>query len=192
MGPENFQNIGPAVDASVPPVDPAMQPPADSAAPVDGMPMDKAAAVAELEGGSAALKAKNDELNQKIANGEANYDSMRQEILMDLFDIMKKNGVDPGDPAAVRDFLEKLSSQDPDLFDMFEMAFNNLAGAPDTGQPETQMSTPPMPPAPPGAEPPQGGGGGGNLMDKFKNLAPEMMRGDSADIAPPPASPPGL
>lgn len=56
--------------------------------------------------------------------------NMRRELMMQLFELMQEVGVDPGDPQAVRDFMEQLSQQDPDLLEVFETAFLTLKSGP--------------------------------------------------------------
>jgi hypothetical protein len=185
------QNIVPAMQSAVPPAGGPVAPdPSQDQIPT---PEEKAAMVADLEKSGEDVQNKSNEVDAKILNSQQDLDSMRQEIIMNLFNTLKSHGVDPSSPESVRAFLEKLSEQDPDLFDMFEMAFNELSGVtdPQLEQQAQDASVGPvgnLTPADLGPEVQSRAG----LMDRFKNLAPEVMRGDSGDIAPPPASPPGL
>ena len=140
--------------------------------------------IADLEGKAADVEGKNASLKAKQIIGDNNLESIREDIIRNLFSVMEKNGIDPGDPQSVRDFLEKLAESDPDLFEIFENAFTHLMGEGDTTQapdlglsiPGGEMPTPPMgePLAPPMGEVPPAGDQG--LMGKYSNLAGEVMR----------------
>jgi hypothetical protein len=124
--------------------------------------------LSDLETKAADVQGKNAALKAKEITGANNLDAMRAEIIQDLFKTLEKNGVDPNDPESIRAFLEKLAQDDPDLFEVFEMAFDNLTGAPPA---ENEPAGETMPPAPEGAMP-----GDQGLMNKFSNLSGETLR----------------
>lgn len=162
--------------------------------PVEAMPggasaMSKEQMVADLESKAAELNSKNSNLKAKEISDSNITDEARSSLLRDLFDIMKKAGVDPANPESVRAFLEKLSETDPDLFEVFEIAFNNLTGfVPPEGEAPAATGAQLPPPGPelggapatmgmvPPVAPPSGGGTAPGLMGKFNNLASEVMR----------------
>lgn len=157
------QNIVPAMQAAgaTPSPAPAPAPEAAPAAPA----MDHKSMVADLESKAADIQNKNNALEAKKITNQNIAEDMRMQILQDLFEIMKQKGVDPANQESVKEFLEKLAEEDPDLFEIFEIAFNNLSAMPGEGQS-------PAPAADQG------------LMGKFNNLAPGMMMGENAAPAP--------
>lgn len=77
-----------------------------------------------------------------------------------LFQVLQKNGIDPSNQLEVNNFLTQLQQQNPEGYQMFELAINNLLGQKDVlGQqqapagmaeplnPMDQLGTEPMSPA---------------------------------------------
>lgn len=62
--------------------------------------------------------------------GENEIEEMRGEMIRSLFSLMEKYGVNLSDQSSVQNFLAELEANDPDLYDMFDIAFNNLVGKP--------------------------------------------------------------
>lgn len=89
---------------------------------------DAEAATKELQVGAEGLKAKEAELATKQLVNENELQAMKEKIISDLFEMMKTSGVDPSDQNSVSDFLNMLKEQDPDLYELFDFAFNNLIG----------------------------------------------------------------
>lgn len=58
---------------------------------------------------------------------------MKKELIKDMFKILQQAGVDPGNPESVKAFLDQLEQSDPDLAEMFQVAFSGLTGL-DEGQ----------------------------------------------------------
>ena len=77
-----------------------------------------------------------------------------------MFEMLKQAGVDPNNLDSINSFLAKLDAQDPDLREIFEVAFNNLISDTDVNP---QAPTPPAP-------------DGGGLMSKFNNLQEGILR----------------
>jgi len=49
------------------------------------------------------------------------------ELLKVFYDSLRKMGIDPNNPEAIKKFLDTLGKQDPDLLKLFEMAFSELS-----------------------------------------------------------------
>lgn len=165
----------PAPDAGMPPPPASppeagmpLPPPGSAAAPGEmPLPFDPEAAKAELQGEFEGLQAKEDELTKAKELSEQDLTGMKQTIIKDLFEMMKKAGVDPSDVESISNFMNQLQEQDPDLYELFDFAFSNLTGQPSEMAPP-EMMPPGMdpelgplgmtPPAPEGeAMPPEGG-----------------------------------
>lgn len=84
----------------------------------------------------------------------------KQEMMKQLFGLMQEAGVDPGNPASVKAFLQQLEQSNPDLLEMFETAFRGFT----SGQPGEQA---PMTGEEGGVEEPVENGG---LQERFQNL----------------------
>lgn len=109
---------------------------------------------AGLENEANLLKESRESLVSLREGNKINAKELKVKLIRDLFSIMKKSGVDPRDLGAINGFLQSLEEQDPDLKEIFEVAFNNLIGdrdvnpqAPQPSQPESaglmnQLSNP--------------------------------------------------
>lgn len=89
-----------------------------------------------LAGVESAHKATN---AKKIA-GENNVEALRGDIIRSLFEVMKKSGVNLEDQSSVQEFLANLEAEDPDLYDMFDIAFNTIIGTPPVSQEGAQQA----------------------------------------------------
>lgn len=142
----------PAPDASMPPLPAsppeAGMPPADASAMPTDPSFDPAAAKADLQAGAEGLKGKEAQLATNQALSDQQLNDMKGSIIKDLFDLMKKAGVDPSDVTQVGGFMDSLQAQDPDLYELFDFAFSNLIGQPQGTQPPEMM--------PPGMDPSMG------------------------------------
>lgn len=131
------------------------------------------------------LQNKRGEFNAMQFASKNATESQRQEALMQVFDIMQQNGVDPSNVEEVKAFLDQLEQANPELYQIFVEAFNLLIGeggeipldngsAPDAMPPElpnapggpADLSGALSPGAPGGMPPPPGG-----IAAKFPGLA---------------------
>ncbi|MCK9369570.1 hypothetical protein M0R04_06655 [Candidatus Dojkabacteria bacterium] len=111
---------------------------APQASPIPQAPMNEPAAgpqematpeqKEELKRLFAGVQGANSKLVSQDLMGRNQNSIMRQELVQKLFELMQQAGVDPNDPAAIKAFLQQLEQQDPDLLEMFEVAFRGLAG----------------------------------------------------------------
>ena len=155
---------------------------------------------AEIDRMLTKVNDKEQSVKTKMSVDKFKFDAMKANLIRSLFDILKKAGVNPGDPTSIKDFLSQLQQRDPDLYSIFEIAFNDLMdfGAGQQGQlgqqapPQGGMPMQPMT-MPAGAQL-QGGGGMPNispvtamkqrpgkkqtgLLKKFSNLSNKTFRG---------------
>ncbi len=122
---------------------------------------------------------KHKEADDAVILGAEKIRQMKQEFLNEVFDMLKKAGVDPNDPESINAFLEELASTDPDLLALFEDAFNGLL--PDSDTHGLGGNLLPNIPVPGGEEMPMGGPGMGQPR------SPEGI----AEPASPEEAPPG-
>lgn len=115
----------------------------------------------ELNKGLMDIKNRDRALNSKkiIDNNKLKETKIR--LIRELFKMMESLGVDPNDLESINAFLARLDEQNPDLRELFEVAFNNLT----SDQSIMPQITPPT-------ENFQNSG----MMNKFRNLAPETFR----------------
>ena len=94
----------------------------------------------------------------KISTDKFKFDAMKSNLIRSLFDILKKAGVDPGNPSSIKEFLAQLQQRNPDLYSIFEIAFNDLIGS-EQGQeqPSLEGGMPMQPMTMPGGAPEMGG-----------------------------------
>ncbi len=111
----------------------------------------------ELQAGLEGVKSKERMINTKEIINANKLKEVKVELIKSLFDMLQKLGVDGSNLESINAFLTKLREQDPDLAGLFEYAFNGLTEEPSA--PENQGAN----------------SQGSNLMDKYKNLAPEVM-----------------
>lgn len=123
-----------APDAGMMPMPDAGMPPADPMTPPDVGPT-PAPDASSLD----QLKDHVDEKQKEVATNSIitknKLEGIRAEIIQNLFEQMKKIGVDPSDPKSLSTFVQNLYQKDPDLYMLFETAFNGLTGhTPPEGQ----------------------------------------------------------
>lgn len=141
-----------------------------------------------LERGLDDVQSRNRTINSNEITQKNKLEEIRVKLIQSLFSILKENGVDGSSLESINQFLQKLSNQDPDLAEMFELAFNNLLRPTDEITPPgvniapgTTAGTPPgTPPGTPGLGlppiPGQGATNNAGLMDRFNNLAQQTFR----------------
>lgn len=110
----------------------------------------------ELQAGLEEVKNKERMINTKEILDANKLKEVKVELIKSMFEMLQKLGVDGSNLESINAFLDKLRNQDPDLAGLFEYAFNGLVGEQSSAMPETTDNET-------------------NLMDKFKNLTPEVM-----------------
>jgi hypothetical protein len=86
---------------------------------------------------------------------------IRKKLLGSLFEVLQSAGVDPNDLASISKFLRELETQSPDLYNLFQYAFDALSG-----------NNPMMTQA-------EGDSTDAGLMERYSNLGPETMMPNS-------------
>lgn len=113
----------------------------------------------DLENTFNKIEDKEREVNSQEFLGKNSLEELKKELFQHLFEMMKGLGVDPNDLESINKFLTELRVKEPDLAEMFEMAFNDVVG-------EEELATP---------EPPQMVEEGSGMMEGFNNLAQDVM-----------------
>lgn len=116
----------------------------------------------EIMGEVNKLKTRSGMTNAKSYLNVNDMEKRRAEGLTMLFQMLQQAGVDPNDPLSISEFLQSLEMDDPDLFIMFEDAFNKLTEDSGGGMP-AEKST--------GSQPQNKG-----MMDRFSNLGNRAFR----------------
>ncbi len=118
----------------------------------------------ELQKTLAGIKNKNGALQAKTIASQNDFNDQKKKVLAEVFDMMKKAGIDPANLDSISAFVKKLQEQDPDLYALFENAMNSFVDAGDQGQ----VTPPETAPAPQSEN--------GGLMDQYGGLQKTMMR----------------
>jgi len=113
---------------------------------------------ATLERDMEDVQSRNRTVNSNQLIQQNKLEEMKVKLIQSLFGMMKELGVDPSDLESINQFRQSLRQQDPDLAEMFEVAFNNLlqGSAEPTAPPvDIAPSTQPQPgPSPINVTPP--------------------------------------
>lgn len=72
------------------------------------------------------LETRRKKLNTSKIESDNVVESGKNALIKKLFSAMAENGVDVNDIGSIREFLERLDNQNPDLRILFENAFNGL------------------------------------------------------------------
>jgi hypothetical protein len=116
------------------------------------------------------LDTANNAVKSKEIADNNDLEALRVELLQSLFAAMGNIGVDVTDVESVKAFLARLEAFDPDLFQLFELAFTSLSGdqSPGAPTPESGIQGAPQVGMPPSAAAPapaqQPGAQFGNIM----------------------------
>jgi len=146
----------------------------------------------DLESEHKRVLDKKAELDSNKVIGEVELKEMKTQIIKEMFSALESVGVDPNDLESISEFLQKLYEQDPDLYELFNAAFNGLMGeeeigvAPDAG--EESMPGGPGGPMPGGPGGPMPGGPGGPMPGGPMPGGP-MPPGPGGPMPPGPSGP---
>lgn len=130
---------------------PAPMGPTPDGAPLEA-PMGQEAPAAAPDAGALATPEQMQELKQLLATVQSANSKLvsqklvdrneinvaKEQLMKQLFGLMQEAGVDPGNPASVKAFLQQLEQSNPDLLEMFETAFRGFTA----GQPGAQAPMP--------------------------------------------------
>ena len=187
-----IQNI-PADPNAVDPtaVDPTQAAPMEGAAPEATPGMASPEQMAQIKELMNNIEEKYRQMNAEVFAGGNQTESQKKELVIEVFKALQGAGVDLTDVNSVKQFLDQLQQENPDLYDIFVSAFEGLLGGeagaalPPEGAVAPEESA--VPPAPEGVMPPMPGSfpGGvpsndglsgmvppaGGMAGKFPNLA---------------------
>lgn len=173
------------------PMDPTAMDP-NAAVPTEGAEMATPEQIESLRELMSEIETKYRQMNAESFAGGNQTEALRKDLVLDVFKMLKDVGVDLSNPESVREFLNKMEEENPDLYDLFVSSFEGLlgqgegvagvpAGAEEavTGIPAPAVEEQPapepmgMPPMPGGPSNPGLSGmvpGGSPLPGKFPNL----------------------
>lgn len=103
------------------------------------------------------------DIQAKQAISQQRLQEVKAELIQSLFEMLQGLGVDPSNIDSIREFLQNLERQDPDLAEIFQIAFTGLVGEEAGAEQQQGMSTEPAAEA-------------DGLMNKYNNLADSTMR----------------
>jgi hypothetical protein len=126
----------------------------------------------DLERGFEGVQNQERSLNSKKLMNQNRLMEVKADLIRAMFRILQEAGVDPNNLQSIRDFLQKLEEQDPDLAEMFQIAFNGLAN--DQGVAGAVVG--PIGQMPEGMAPQENPEAMPGLMGKYKNLAEGTFR----------------
>lgn len=72
------------------------------------------------------VKNREREINSKNIITNNNILELKDRLIQEFFSLLKEYGIDPSDENSIRQFREKLEQEDPDLAELFGVAFDNL------------------------------------------------------------------
>ena len=116
------------------------------------VPMSQEEMRADLQAGYDKVKNKERQVNSARLMSQNQIYEFKKRVIQDVFKMMKRAGVDPSNLESIRGFIEKLEQQNPDIAEMFKLAFEGMVG----NEEDEEL-------------PPEG------LMGKFGNLSQQMM-----------------
>ena len=131
--------------------------------------MDLDQSKSDLERGFEDVHNRKRRINSEMIINNNKIEEKRQEILLSLMNMMKDLGVDMSSLESIRQFIQKMQEQNPDMARLFEISFGNLL-SPNNESEETSEIIPLN------KKPFEKGG---LLENKYGNLAKEMLFSNS-------------
>jgi hypothetical protein len=128
--------------------------------PTSGMEKSPEEMRKEIEEGFLDVQNRNASLDSQKLINDKQIEEIRAKTIQSLFMLLQSAGVDVSNLESISAFLQKLEAQDPDLAQLFEIAFDGLVGN------KENEETPTVP----------GQADNTGMMERFKNLAPMVMR----------------
>jgi hypothetical protein len=105
------------------------------------------------------------DFNSRTLIGQKRLDQFRQVVIQAMFKLMKDAGIDPNDLNSIQKFLQSLEEMDPDIAQLFDVAFNDMIGSDQTQQPTSPDQS-------------------SSFMDQYSNLAGSAMgQGQGPDMS---------
>lgn len=117
---EGVTPIAPGMNEEVPPV---------PTGPGAGMSEEEMRA--DIGSSLSDLKNKRGAMNAQYYVSKNKIEAAKAQMIKSIFDILKDAGVDPTNMESIQAFIQQLEQEDPDLLQLFNVAFDALAGAPE-------------------------------------------------------------
>jgi len=144
----------------------------DKTTDIDGIKKD-------LENGFEDVQNRRRQVNSNVIINKNKVEEKRQEVLQLLMSSLSDFGVDLNDVASIGQFMQKLEEQNPDMAQLFKIAFGNLT----KGDFGAESASPGTLPGPDGLSPSSTAPAvqqGGLLENRFGNLAKGILQPNGA------------
>lgn len=125
-----------------------MQPDASGVPPLSTPSVDEENQMrADIDKSVDDLKQKEGDVNTRTLIAKNRIRQMRMNVLEQVFKDMQAMGIDPGDQESVKQFLDQVGQDDPDLLQLFQTMFDSLTAddsdlVPEAPAPEEQAPMP--------------------------------------------------
>lgn len=116
----------------------------------------------DLDGMYQRIKSKERQINSRKLMDTNSLRTLRAKLIQQFFEFMQEQGIDPNNLESINKFLGQLQTQDPDLFELFNLSFAGLMKQEDLVPADAESKTEP------GVEP--------GLDQRFKNIQKQMLR----------------
>lgn len=117
----------------------------------------------ELDSLILGLEDKEKSLESQQAINKNNIKQLRTNIINSLFELLKNFGVDGSNLESINAFLMKLRAQDPDLAELFNIAFTDLMSKNDNEKQQEELAK-------------ENEYKNAGLMNNFRNLGETVLR----------------
>ena len=108
---------------------------ASTPAAAGAAPMSQQDMQANLQAMMAKIQPKYQEFTQAKAAGNANVNKAQSLMLRQFFDVLSSYGIDPSNPDDVKQFLDKIKSANPQVYQQIEKSIGVMMGDKPTGTP---------------------------------------------------------
>ena len=90
---------------------------------------------ANLQAMMAKIQPKYQAFSQAKQAGDSNVTKVQRQILTQFYDVLSSYGVDPNNPDDVKQFLDKIKSANPSMYQQIEKSIGVMMGDQPTGTP---------------------------------------------------------
>ncbi len=94
---------------------------------------------ANLENMFSKVKGQIDSASGMRFAANTKFESKKKDVVRAVFDQMVEMGVDPSNMDSVQKFMEKLKTDNPDLYELFESSLESLLGGSTDGEAQSGM-----------------------------------------------------
>jgi len=122
-------------------MDPLIQPdnetPQQVQPPVDDPGLSQDQMRTNLQDMMAKVDGKYQEFNAQKFSSDNQSQEIKSQVLRELFDLFESKGIDPNNPEEVKEFLDTIKQNNPELYQQVEQALKTLLNG-DSESPEVQ------------------------------------------------------